>query len=120
MKKAGPFEFDLEQNPPTEQIIAAARLQAQESIVFAHLNQFFVLRTKMLLAVLAHSTGGISIADFQGLAVSFGVPAENVDVTISALVQANCAQIQNERIFPTALGQRYVQAGLRPSLTTLK
>jgi len=113
IKKLGPIEFDLEQTPPTEEIFAAARLQAQDGVVFAYLNQFFVLRTRMLLAVLAHSTNGISTVDFRNLALSFGVPAGNVDVTIDALVQAKCAQIQNEWICATALGQRYVQAGLR-------
>jgi hypothetical protein len=113
IKKAGPFEFDLPQNPPTEEIVAAARLQTQEGIVFAHLNQIFVLRTKVLLAVVAHSNGGLSLVDFRTLALSFGVPPENVDVTMSAIVQANCARIQDERILPTPLGQRYVQAGLR-------
>jgi hypothetical protein len=112
IKKLGPIEF--EQNPPTQEIIAVARLQAQEGIVFAHLNQFLVLRTKILLAVLAHTSGGMSIAEFRSLALSFGVPPENVDVTISAIVQANCAHIQNERIFPNLLGQRYVQARLTP------
>jgi hypothetical protein len=113
IKKLGPIEFNLEQNPPNEQIFAAARLQAQEGVVFWHLNQFFALRTKVLLAVVAHSNGGLSIADFRNLALAFGAPPENVDVTISAIVQANCAQIQNERILPTVLGQRYVQVGLR-------
>lgn len=111
IKKLGPIEF--EQTPATEQIVAVARLQAQEGIVFAHLNQFFALRTKFLLAVLAHSNGGLSIADFQNLALSFGAPPENVEVTISAIVQANCAEIQCERIVPTMLGQRYVRFGLR-------
>jgi len=90
-----------------------ARLQGQDNIIFGHLNQFFALRTKILLAVLAHSNGGLSMADFLTLALSFGVPTENVDVTKDAIVQANCAQIQGERIVPTPLGQRYVQFGLR-------
>ena len=111
IKKLGPIEF--EQTPPTQEIVAVARLQAQEGVVFWHLNQFFALRTKVLLAVLAHSNGGLSIADFQNLALAFGAPPENVDVTRDAIVQANCAQIQNERIVPTMLGQRYVQFGLR-------
>jgi hypothetical protein len=111
IKRLGPIEFD--QNPPTEEIVAVAKLQAQEGIVFAHLNQFFVLRTKVLLAVLAHSNGGLSIAEFRNQALSFGVLPENVDVTVSAIQQANCAHIQNERILPTVLGQRYVQVGLR-------
>ena len=75
IKRLGPIEFD--QNPPTEEIVAVARLQAQEGIVFAHLNQFFVLRTKIILAVLAHTNGGLSIADLRNLALSFGVPPEN-------------------------------------------
>ena len=111
IRRLGPIEF--EQNPPTEEIVALATQQVQENIVFAYLNQFFALRTKNLLAVLARSNDGLSIADFRSLALSFGVPPENVDVTISAIVQANCARIQNERIIPTVLCQRYVQAGLR-------
>jgi hypothetical protein len=111
IKKLGPIEF--EQTPPTAEIAQVARLQAQEGVVFAHLNQFFALRTKILLAILTHSSGGLSLADFRNLALSFGVPTENVEVTISAIVQANCAQIQGEQIVPTPLGKRYVQAGLR-------
>jgi hypothetical protein len=113
IKKLGPIEFDLPQNPPTQDIVALARQQAQAGIIFEHLNRFFALRTKVLLAVVAHSTGGISVPDFRKLALSLGSPPENVEVTINAIVQANCAQIQDGRIRPTALGQRYVQAGLR-------
>jgi len=111
IKKLGPIEF--EQNPPIAEIIALVTQQVQESVVFEYLNQFLVLRTKNLLAVLARNNDGLSIADFRSLALSFGVPPENVDVTISAIVQANCAHIQNERMFPSVLGQRYVQVGLR-------
>jgi hypothetical protein len=53
IKKLGHIEFAIEQNPPPEEIVAVARLQAQEGIVFANLNHFFVSRTKMLLAVLS-------------------------------------------------------------------
>lgn len=111
IKKLGPIEF--EQNPPIAEIIALVTQQVQESVVFEYLNQFLVLRTKNLLAVLARNNDGLSIADFRSLALSFGVPPENLDVTISAIVQANCAHIQNERILSTVLGQRYVQVGLR-------
>src|SRR5205823_8503748 len=69
IKKLGFIEF--EQNSPNEETVAVARLQAQEGIVFAYLNQFFALRTKILLAVLAHSNGGLSIIDFRSLAFSF-------------------------------------------------
>ena len=110
IKKIGPIEFD--QNPPTAEIIALATQQAQESIIFAHLNQFFALRTKILLAVLAHSNNGLAIAEFRPLALSFGVPPENLDVTIFAIQQANCVKVENERVLPTPLGQRYVRVGM--------
>jgi hypothetical protein len=111
IKRLGPIEFD--QNPPTAEIIALATQHAQENIAFAHLNQFFALRTKILLAVLAHSNDGLGTAEFRNLALSFGVPRENVDVTISAIQQANCARVENERVLPTEWGRRYVHVGLR-------
>lgn len=113
IKKLGPVEFELEQNPPISQIIAFVTQQVQESIVFEYLNQFFVVRTKNLLAVVARRSDGLSVAEFRDLAVSFGAPPENVDVTIAAIEQANCARIQNDRIVLTERGQRYVQMGLR-------
>jgi hypothetical protein len=111
IKKLGPIEFY--QTPPTPDVIALATQHAQESIIFAHLNQFFALRTKILLAVLAHTNDGLGIAEFRNLALSLGVPPENVDVTISAILQANCAQVENDRVLPTVLGRRYVHVGLR-------
>ena len=111
IKRLGPIEFD--QNPPTAEIIALATQHVQENIAFRHLNQFFALRTKILLAVLAHSNNGLGIAEFRNLALSFGVPPENVDVTISAIQQANCARVENARVLPTEWGRRYVHVGLR-------
>ena len=112
IKKLGPIEF-YPQAPPTEDVIALVTQNIQENVVFRQLNQFFALRTKILLAVLAHANNGLGIAEFRNLAHSLGVPPENVDVTISALEMANCAQVENERVLPTVLGRRYVQVGLR-------
>ncbi|MGO8928970.1 MAG: hypothetical protein ACLQU3_19050 [Limisphaerales bacterium] len=110
IKKIGPVEFD--QNPPTAEIVAIATQQAQESIAFAQLNQFFVLRTKILLAVLAHSNGML-LADFAQLARSFGVLPENVQTTLIAILQMGCAQVVDGKVIPTEWGRRFVQKGLR-------
>jgi hypothetical protein len=104
IRRLGFIEF--EQNPPTAEIVAVATQQVQENIVFSHLNQFFVARTKILLTAVARSNEGLSIAEFRNLALSFGAAPENVDVTLSAIQQANCARIENERVLLTDLGER--------------
>ena len=110
IRKIGPIEFD--QNPPTAEIVAVATQQAHENAAFAQLNQFFVLRTKIVLAILAHGNG-MSLAEFGQLAGSFGVPAENVETTLRAILQTGCAQVVEGRVIPTEWGRRYVQRGLR-------
>ena len=72
--------------------MAVATQQAHENAAFAQLNQFFVPRTKILLAILAHGNG-MSLAEFGQLAGSFGVPAENVETTLLAILQTGCAQV---------------------------
>lgn len=110
VKKIGPIEF---QTPPTPEIMAAANPQGQESVAINHLNQFFVLRTKVLVAVLAHSNG-MRVSDFLQLARSFAVQEENLETTLKAILQTGCAQLDAEnKIIPTAWGQRYVRFGLR-------
>ena len=114
IKRLGPVEFQLEQSPPDPDLLALlANPQVHANIFFAQLNQFFVWRTKMLLTVLARRNDGLSITEFRDLALSFGVPPENIEATLAAILQANCARIANERVFPTEWGQRYVQFGLR-------
>ena len=110
IRRLGFVEFD--QNPPTAQIIAVATQQAHQALAFMQLNQFFVLRTKILLAILAHANG-LALADFRNLARQFGVAEENIDVTLGALRQANCAEMQADRVVPTAWGQTFVRFGLR-------
>ena len=110
VKKIGPIEF--EQNPPTAEIIAAATQNAQENVAFNQLNQFFVLRTKIMVGILAHSNG-MGLAEFGQLARSFGVAAENVEMTLRAILQTGCAQSVGDKITPTDWGRRYVQRGLR-------
>jgi hypothetical protein len=109
VKKIGPIEFQI---PATPEILAAANPQGQESVVINQLNQFFALRTKVLLAVLAHSNG-MPVSDFSQLARSFGVPDENLEITMKAIIQMGCAQLTDNKIIPTAWGQRYVRFGLR-------
>jgi hypothetical protein len=110
IKKIGPIEFD--QNPPTAEIVAIATQHAHENVAFAQLNQFFVLRTKILLAILVHGNG-MSLAEFGQLAGSFGVPPENVETTLLAIRQMGCAQVVDGRVIPLEWGRRYVQGGLR-------
>jgi hypothetical protein len=109
VKKIGPIEF---QTPPTPEILAAANPQGQEGVTINQLNQFFALRTKVLLAVLAHSNE-MPVSDFSQLARSFGVPDENLEITMKAIIQMGCAQLTDNKIIPTAWGQRYVRFGLR-------
>ena len=92
--------------------MAVATQQAHENAAFAQLNQFFVLRTKILLAILAHGNG-MSLAEFGQLAGSFGVPAENVETTLLAILQTGCAQVVEGRVIPTEWGRGYVQRGFR-------
>ncbi|MBU6402280.1 MAG: hypothetical protein KGS61_18330, partial [Verrucomicrobia bacterium] len=132
IRRIGPVEFQM---PPTPGIVAAATAggatpalvstppipeghtvripQGPEILAFNQLNQFFVLRSKVLLAVLAHSQG-MTISDFSQLARSFGVPQENLETTLRAFLQTGCAQFveDNKKVMPTAWGQRYVQVGL--------
>lgn len=110
VRKAGPFEF--EQNPPSAEVIAIATRQAQANIAFAQLNQFLVLRTKILLAVLAHANG-MPLAEFGNLARSFGVAEDNVATTLQAMIETGCAQVHDDRVVPTPWGRRYVHEGLQ-------
>jgi hypothetical protein len=109
VKKIGPIEFQI---PPTPEILAAANPQGQESVAINQLNQFFALRTKVLVAVLAHSNG-MPASDFSQLSRSLGVPEENLETTLKVIIQMGCAQLVENKIIPSAWGQRYVRFGLR-------
>jgi hypothetical protein len=110
VKKIGPIE--IEQFPPSPEIIAASSQNVQESVAFHELNRFFVLRTKILMGVLAHGNG-MTLADFGQYARAFGVAPENIEMTLAAILQTGCAQLANQTISPTPWGQRYVRFGLR-------
>ncbi len=110
VKKIGPIE--IEQVPPSPEIIAASGQNVQESVAFQELNRFFVLRTKILMGVLAHGNG-MTLVDFGQYARAFGVAPDNLEMTLSAILQTGCAQLANQTISPTPWGQRYVRFGLR-------
>jgi hypothetical protein len=55
IRRLGPIEFD--QNPPTAEIVARATQEAHQDLAFTQLNQFCVLRTKILLAIVVHANG---------------------------------------------------------------
>ena len=112
VKKIGPIE--LEQTSPSPEVLAAASPNVQESVAFNELNRFFVLRTKILMGILAHGNG-MSLAEFSQYTRAFAVAPENVEMTLAAILQTGCAQLveDNKKIIPTAWGQRYVRFGLK-------
>ena len=95
IKKIGPVEFD--QNPPTTDIVAMMTQHAQEAVIFFALNNYFVLRTKVLAIILMQKSS-LDHSEFTSIAIALGVQAENVKETCDALVIGRCAQVVSDRI----------------------
>jgi hypothetical protein len=107
VKRLGFMELAEEQREPTPEI-SPALLDAQEkSVRFLVLNGFLARATKAVLVILAKRQQ-VTRKEFDGLALSLGIPTEKVDVTLEALMSSGCVTPIGDLIAITSLGFEYV------------
>lgn len=107
VKKIGPIEF--EQNPMTEDIRQVITQQVREAVAFVALDEFFVLRTK-LLCIWLDQNNIVDRSQFNAYSTTIGVPLDNIDVTWNALIVSGCARLEagTGKLTIMDLGRRYV------------
>jgi hypothetical protein len=117
VRKLGLLELD--QNPPPSEIVEMLRQQTQETVTFFLCDNFFVLRTKLLLILLAQQRS-VDRAEFNALATGLGVPNDNIETTWNAILSSRCAKLEGSNvIMATDLGLRYTNHLVQHSPTSL-
>ena len=97
-RKVGPVEFQ-EQGKPTKEfnlpkLVAALHSEfGDRTALFSALTEFFVPRTKNLLRVIVSIEKPININEFNALCKKLSIASDNIQVTLEALVQADCLLI---------------------------
>ncbi len=107
LKKFGPFEID--QTPPSPEIVAAAsNNNLSAPAAFDALNKFFVPKTKFMLSAISQR-GSVTNVEFVELAKSIGIPFDNLEQTLAALMEVSCVQVQSNSIKLTDHGRNYLK-----------
>lgn len=97
--------------PPKEMAVPLTIFPPEPSyfpLYFPILDNFFVIKTKYLLSWIAQR-GVVERPLLINYALSIGIPLENIEDTISALLQTHCIRVENNNIFITELGKKYVE-----------
>jgi hypothetical protein len=75
---------------------------------FVILDNFFVVRTKLILLWL-YERASVDSAEFAAYAGQIGVPTENMSQTLGALIQFRCVETEGPRFRLTAFGRQYAE-----------
>jgi hypothetical protein len=105
LKKIGPLEF--EQGPLPEEIHQLVNQEAQRAAAFIYLDFWLIPRTKVILIWIADKRS-VGRAEFEVYATSVGVPAENMEATLQALLLSGCVIPQTDGLTITDWGNQYV------------
>ncbi len=107
LKKFGPFEID--QTPPSPEIVAAASTTNSSSpAAFDALNKFFVPRTKFMLSAISQR-GSVTNVEFVQLAKDISIPFDNIEQTLTALLEVSCVEVESNLIKVTNHGRNYLK-----------
>lgn len=114
LKKIGPVEFQEQSVVPVgisqETINSFVREYGDQFSYFVILNQFFVLRTKTILRMLAAQPFSVSREYFNRLARMLGIEENNIQVTYDVLIQHRCLAIdQDGKISISDTGRKFLE-----------
>ena len=112
VRKLGPLELD--QNPPPSEIVAMLRQHTQDAVAFFVFDNVFVLRTKLLLILLTQRHS-INRTEYNALATGLGVPIDNIEMTLDAILSSRCARLEGCNVVADDLGLRYANHLLQRS-----
>lgn len=114
LSKVGPVEFQDQVKPTGEfnfpKLVAALHGEfGDKTALFSALIEFFVPRTKNLLRMIVSVEKPINITEFNSYCVKLGIPADNIQATLEALVQTGCVLVsENGEITPQDTAKEFL------------
>jgi hypothetical protein len=112
LRRVGPVEFEQNAQPPMSvellgHILQHVEATVRRTMVFFFLDGFLVPRTKVMLAWLSDRQTATR-EEFAVTAASVGVPSDNLDATIGALISTGLVALTEGRLTVQPLGREYL------------